>query len=475
MIKWVIKVENIAMNYIKEKLKDSYDVKYREIECEAGIIYGVFIDDLCDSKFISEYIFNPLIRYKITTVDIDYLKKEVLYANSIGDVKSNEDAISHVLSGDVVLLFSFTKKAIFCEAKGYVRRSVGIPVTENVIKGPREGFTEAFVDNVSLIRRKIKNPDLKFEPFFLGSKSNTVVVLCYIENVAPKSLVDYIRKKVSNIKLEFVLDTNYIEEALKNNNTAFDTIGNTEKPDVAASKLLEGKIAIIVDGTPFVITAPYFFLDNIQTPDDYYSNKFFANFSRIVRILGFFVAVLLSGMYLAVATFHFSIFPSVIAIKYVTSRADVPLPTVVELLLMTFFFQLLREASIRLPNSIGSSMSIVGALILGDAVVGVGLASQGSVVIVAISSICSFLVPKIYGGISIWNIIIILFSAVLGLPGFYIGFFILIGHLAGLESCGYPYLYPFGTLESFKFKDIFYRKNLNEISNSIFDKDNDTK
>jgi len=464
-------MEKIDIEYVKDKLKNSYDVKYREIECDMGTIYGVFIDDLCDSKFISEYIFNPLIRCKISNVDLEYIKKEVLPANSIGDINSNDEAISHILSGDLVLIFSFANKAIYCEAKGYVRRSVGIPVTENVIKGPREGFTEAFVDNVSLIRRKIKNSNLKFEPLVLGNKSNTVVVLCYIEGVAPKKLVDYIRKKVTNIKLEFILDSNYIEEALKNKNTAFDTIGTTEKPDVAASKVLEGKIAIIVDGTPFVITAPYFFIDNFQMPDDYYSNKYIGNLSRVTRIISFFAACLLSGVYLALATFHFSLIPSVLAIRYAVSRADIPLPTVIELLLMTFFFQLLREAGIRLPQFIGQAMSIVGALILGDAVVGVGIASQSTVVIVALSSISSFLVPKLYGALSIWNIIIIFFAAVLGLPGFYIGFFIFIAHMAGLESCGYPYLFPFGTLESFKFKDIFYRKDLNNISNSIFDKD----
>lgn len=464
-------MEKINIDYIKEKLKKSYDVKYREIECEVGIIFGVFIDDMCDSKFISEYIFNPLLRNKIWTVDLEFIKKEVLPANSIGDINSNDEAIYHILSGDLVLIFSFANKAIYCEAKGYVRRSVGIPVTENVIKGPREGFTEAFVDNVSLIRRKIKNPNLKFETIILGNKSNTVVVISYIEGVAPTKLVDYIRKKVSNIKLEFILDTNYIEEELKNKNTAFDTIGSTEKPDVAASKLLEGKIAIIVDGTPFVITAPYFFVDNFQAPDDYYSNRYFANLSRFTRVFSFFSASLLSGIYLAIATYHFSLIPSVLALKFTISRAGVPLPTVLELLLMTFFFQLLREAGIRLPQSIGQAMSIVGALILGDAAVGVGLASQSTVVIVALSSIASFLVPKLYGAIAIWNIIIIMFSAVLGLPGFYIGFFIFISHMAGLESCGYPYLFPLGTLETFKFKDVLYRKDLSEISNSIFDKD----
>jgi len=464
-------MDKIDINYIKEKLKNSYDVKYREIQCDVGTIYGVFIDDLCDSKFISEYIFNPLIQNKVNTVDLEYIKREVLPANSIGDINSNDEAIYHILSGDLVLVFSFTNKSFYCEAKGYARRGVGIPVTENVVKGPREGFTEAFVDNVSLIRRKIKNPSLKFETIILGNKSNTVTVLCFIEGVAPKKLVDYIRKKVTNIKLEFMLDTNYIEEALKNTNTAFDTIGTTEKPDVAAAKLLEGRVAIIVDGTPFVVTAPYFFIDNFQTPDDYYANKYFANASRIMRLVSFVLASLVSGLYMAFSTFHFSLIPTIITLRLAVTRAGVPFPTVIEVLLMTFFFQLLREAGIRLPQVIGQAMSIVGALLLGDAAVGAGLASQTTILIVALSSIASFLVPKIYGALYIWNIVIILFSSVLGLPGFYIGFFMFISHMSGLESCGYPYLFPLGTLESFKFKDLFYRKDLSSISNSIFDKD----
>lgn len=464
-------MEKINIDYIKGKFKNSYDVAYREIECGSGIIHAIFIDNLCDSKFISEYILNPLMQNKITTVDLEYIKREILPANSIGDTNSNEEAVSHILSGDLVLVFTFADKAIYCEAKGFVKRSVAIPSTENVIKGPREGFTESFVDNVSMIRRKIKNSDLKFENIIVGSRSNTVVIICFIEGVAPVKLVDYIRKKVTNIKTDFILDTNYIEEELKNKNTAFDTIGTTEKPDVVASKLLQGKIAIIVDGTPFVVTAPYFLIDNFQTPEDYYTNKHFANLSRWMRIISFCLASLLSGLYLAFTTFHFSLIPTVIALRLAISRAGVPFPTVIELLLMTFFFQLLREAGIRLPQVIGQSMSIVGALILGDAAVGAGLASQSTIVIVAVSSIASFLIPKLYGPLSIWNVIIILFSAVLGLPGFYIGLFVFISHMAGLESCGYPYLFPFGTLETFKLRDVLYRKDLNNVSNSIFDKD----
>ena len=457
------------LDYIKGKLEGNFDVKYRELKVNKGTVRLIFIDNLCDSKFISQYIAAPIINSK-NIIDGKTVKEEILEANSIGDVKSQDDALIHILSGDVIIISDFYKEIIFCEAKGYVRRSVSIPITENVVKGPREGFTEAFVDNVSMLRRKIKNADLKFETGYLGRKSNTVVVISYIKGVAPESLIKYVKEQLNSVDEDFILESNYIEEKIRCKSTAFDTVGYSEKPDVIASKLFEGRIAIIVDGTPFVMSVPYFFIENFQMPDDYYFNKYISNLTRFFRLVGFSIAMFLPGVYIALMTYHFSLIPQVFVFRLAVARAGVPFPTVVELILMSFFFQILREAGIRLPQPVGQSMSIVGALILGDAAVGAGLASQGTLIIVALSSISLFLVSKLYGAVTIWSFIIIIFSATLGLPGFYIGFFVLISHLAGLNSCGYPYLFPIGTSQSFKFKDLLARGYLNEISNTIFDK-----
>lgn len=456
------------LEYIKNKLEGNYDIKYRELKLEKGTVYIIFIDNLCDSKFISQYIAAPIINNK-NIVDSEMLKSKILEANIVGDVKSQDDALIHILSGDVVIISDFYKKVTYCEAKGYVRRSVSIPITENVIKGPREGFTEAFVDNVSMIRRKIKNPDLKFEIGFLGKKSNTVIVISYIKNVAPESLVNYIKDQLNSIDLDFVLEDNYIEEKIKCKRTAFDTVGYSEKPDVIAAKLLEGRVAIIVDGTPFVITAPYFFIENFQMPDDYYLNKYFSNLARGFRWIAFFLSTLLPGLYIAVTTYHFSLIPQDFVFRLSISRAGVPFPTVIEVLLMLFFFQILREAGIRLPQPVGQAMSIVGALILGESAVGAGLASEGTLIVVALSSISSFLVTKLYGAITIWAVIVVVFSSLLGLPGFFISFLILISHISGLNSCGYPYLYPLGTYKKLKYGDIVTRGYLSQISNTIFD------
>lgn len=457
------------LEYIKHKLEGNFDVKYRELKVNKGAITLIFIDNLCDSKFISQYIAAPIVNNK-NIMNNEMVKEEVLEANIVGDVKSQDDALIHILSGDVVIISNFYKEVIFCEAKGYVRRSVTIPITENVIKGPREGFTEAFVDNVSMIRRKIKNPDLKFETGFIGKKSNTAVAISYIKNVAPESLINYVKNQLNSVDEDFILESNYIEEKIRCKNTVFDTVGYSEKPDVVASKLFEGRIAVIVDGTPFVMTVPYFFIENFQFPDDYYFNKYISNTTRGFRWLAFFFAMFLPGLYVAITTFHFSLIPDGFVFRLAISRAGVPFPTVIEVFLMLFFFQILREAGIRLPQPVGQAMSIVGALILGDAAVGAGLASQATLIVVALSSISSFLVTKLYGAITIWSSCIILFSAVLGLPGFYIGFFVLISHIASLNSCGYPYLFPIGTAKGFKLRDLLIRGYLNEISNTIFDK-----
>lgn len=466
----VICMSNNSINYIKEKIGNNFDAKFREINSALGKIYIIFIDDLCDSKFISEYIVSPLIQNKIY-LDVENIKEEVLYANIIGDVWTNEDALKHILSGDVVIVFDFWDSMIFCEAKNYPKRAISDAKREKAIKGPHEAFNEILVDNIGLIRKRAKNENLIFESIVLGEKSNTSVVVGYIKGVASDKLVNDIKNTVSNMENEFILGTNSIEEVLKEKNSLFDTIGFTERPDAAASKLFEGRVILLTEGTPEVIIAPSFFIEALMASEDYYSNKIFSNIIRIQRWIAFFMATLLPGIYIAITTYHFSLMPSVFVFRFSISRAGVPFPTVIELILMIFFFQLLREAGIRLPEPTGQTMSIVGALILGDAAVGAGLASRATIVIVSVASIATFLVPNLYRPISVWSLIIILFASMLGLPGFYLGFFVLVAHLSSIESCGYPYLYPLGSIKSLKYRDVILRSDLNKISKDLFNED----
>lgn len=468
-------MENIKVEDIREKLNNNFDVIYREVASESGTIYIIYIGDLCDSKYISEYIVTPLMKNQESCNDIDTLKKKVIASSSAYDVTCLDDAILRILTANVVIVFSNLNKALYCEAKGYPTRSIDVPITETVIKGPREGFTESLSTNITSIRRRIKTPNLKIEQLILGAQSQTSTAMLYLDDIAPKELVDYIRDRINILNKEnnkdFVLYSDYIEERLRCKGTPFDTIGYTEKPDIAASKLCEGRVIVIVDGSPFIVTAPYFFLENFQASDDYTMNKFMANSARILRWFAFIMSTLVPGLYLALVTYHFRLIPSTFIFRMAIFRSGVPVPTVVELLYMIFFFQIIREAGVRLPQPIGPTLSIVGALILGDAAVRSGLASQVTVVVVAITSITSYLLPKMYAAVFMWNIIMIIFSGFLGLPGFFMGFVVFVSHIAGLTTCEYPYLYPLGTLKKFNYKDIIFRGDLTKISSSLFMKD----
>lgn len=465
-------MEKINIEDIRARLGNSYDVKYREIECDYGSIFIIYVGNLVDHKYISEYIIAPLMKNSELCSNLDKVKKKVIETNTADEVETTEAAVCQILIGNAVILFSYLDGALCCETKGYVKRPIDVPITETVIKGPREGFTEALGDNLSAIRRRIINPDLKVEEFILGEKSRTLVAMLYIDGISPKELVDYVRNGINktnqNIKSGFIFDTNVIEEQLTAKSSPFDTIGYTEKPDIACSKLSEGRVIVMVDGTPFVITAPYFFIENFQTTDDYSLNKYMGNMGRVLRWLAFIISTFAPGMYLALATYHFRLVPTTYLFRMAIFRAGVPVPTIVELIYMTFFFQIIREAGVRLPQPIGPTLSIVGALILGDAAVRSGLSSQVTVVVVAISSITSYLLPKMYGALFMWSFIMITFSGFLGLPGFYMGFIIFAAHLAGLTTCGYPYLYPLGTLRRFKYKDVIFRGDLKRISSNIF-------
>lgn len=422
---------------------------------------------MCNSNYISEFIIQPLMSYNKNIEAIDTIIESVLHSNNVGIVSNSKEAIMQILKGSVVIVVDSFDKAIYCEAIGAAKRKVAIPETEAVLKGPREGFNDSIVDNISLLRRRVNNQNLKFENFVMGEKSNTTVVLAYIKDTVDEKVLNYVKERINNVKYDYIMDINYLESVLKEKNTLFDVIGHSEKPDKVASNLLEGKVAILVEGSPNVATVPYFFVENFQTSDDYYINRYYANFSRGIRWVAFMMATFLSAIYIAISTYHFSLIPIVFVFRLAVSRSGVPFPTFLEVLLMFLFFQLIKEAGIRLPQPIGQAMSIVGALILGDAAVGAGITSQSTVLIVALSSICYFLIPKLYGGITIWSLVLIFFGTCNGLPGFYIGFFMLVTHLSSLKTCQYPYIHPLISYKKLKLKDTVFRKKLSTISRGI--------
>lgn len=465
----------ITLDSIKKEMANNFDVQYRQILWGSEIITLVYIDSLCDAKYITDAMITPLMKMEYSQkYNIELMKENIILSSSVEEVESMENAVTKILSANVLILISSFSTALSCDARGYERRAIDIPSAETVIKGPREGFTEDIHINISAIRRRMITPDLKIEKFTMGKKSQTTLALLYIQGETPDKLIKFIKEKIHMVNQgNYIFYSNKLEEALSCRGTSFDTVGYTEKPDIAASKLSEGRVLIMMDGSGFVTTAPYFFIENFQTTDDYTLNKHVANIARLLRYMAFIISVFSPGLYLALVTHNIKLLPSIFLFRMAVYRAGVPVPTVIELLYMLLFFQIIREAGVRLPQPIGPTLSIVGALILGDAAVNSGLASQVTVVVVAISSISSYLIPKIYISIFKWNLLIIGFVFFLGLPGFYTAFVIFIAHLADLTTCGYPFLYPMGTHKYLNYKDIIFRGQLTKMSQSIFTREKD--
>lgn len=458
---------------IKEELSGNSDFNVRKIEIKAGTVYILFLNTISDNQFITESIIKPIIKKKDEIKDAKEIKDKVITHTDINNVQSLEEVSTYILTGNTVLIFSFSEEIFYCSSRKIPERAVEIPPSETVIKGPREGFTESLTTNLSLIRRRVANEKLKIEELLLGNDTFTKGAFVYIEGTAPASLVEQVKRRVISISQEqkYIQESNYLGELLQDKPSAFDTVGYTEKPDDLVAKIHEGKIAILVDGDPFAITLPYFFIENFHSPSDYSLNRFIANYFRLVRWIGVMISVFFPGIYVALTTYHFHLIPPIFLFRLAVARAGVPFPIYLEVLLMMFFFQILREASLRLPQSIAQAISIVGALILGDTAVQSGLASTIAILLVALTALSAFLAPNIFGAISIWTDILIIFSSLLGLPGFLIGLLLLISHLASLTSCGYPFLYPVGTKDSVQYSDRILRPEIHHLPDSINEDD----
>lgn len=449
------KVElNIAN--LKNVLGKSNDIIFREF------FFGVkhqtkalvcFVDGLGDKKLIDEYIVKPLM-VNIHIIDqhgklvenndiFTGIKKYVLNAVEIEDLKIFDEVVNAVLSGDTVLLIDGYDTVLSISAKGGQTRAVEEPNTEAAVRGPRDGFTETLRVNTSLLRRKIKNPNLVFEPLMLGKQTHTDISIAYIDGIANKKIVEEVKNRLNRIDTDSILESGYIEQFIEDHPLSpFSTIGNSERPDKVAAKLLEGRVAILCDGTPFVLTVPCLFTETFQASEDYYSRPYLSSLIRLLRILSFFITLTIPALYVALETFHQEMIPTVLLVTAAAAREGIPFPAFVETMIMIIIFELLRESGVRLPRQVGQAVSIVGALVIGEAAVRAGIISAPMVIIGALTGITSFIVPALLDSIVFFRFFLVFLSAAFGLYGIVVGLIIMLAHMCSLRSFGVPYLSP---------------------------------
>ncbi|WFA08630.1 spore germination protein [Tissierella sp. Yu-01] len=423
-----------------------------------------FIVGMVDTSSINENILRPILSTKILLDDIDhisYLASQVLLSDTVTVSSNLDDVVNGILIGDTVLFVENHPRAIVINTKGWEKRNIEEPPTEKILRGPREGFTESLTTNLTLIRRKIQSKDLKFKFLTVGSRTNTKVCICYIEGLAKDEIINTVTEKIRNISIDGIYDIKYIQEFIDENPfSIFETTSNTEKPDIAAGKLLEGRIVILVNGSPIVATLPSLFIEHMMAGDDYYLNYFFASIGRMIRIWGFILTISVPALYLSLISFHQEIVPTPLLLSIYTARKGVPFPTFFELCILLAVFEVLREAGARVPDPIGQSISIVGALVLGSAAVEARFVSAPMIIIVGITAITSLLISPITSVVIILRAYLLLLSALLGIYGYILGMISIVIHLFSLRSYGIPYMDNLTSIKMQSLKDTFIRAPL---------------
>lgn len=416
----------------------------------------VFIDGLVDSYILTEAILRPLMNWhtedhRLPTGKklLDAVRQEVLCSGDVKLVQTLPELVSGCLSGNTILLLDGCTAGLDINTKGWEKRSIAEPQSETVVRGPREGFTEDLRTNTALIRRKIRNGKLRVDHIIVGQKTRTDVCLMYLSGVADPGVVETVKYRISRLDVDSILESGYIEEYIEDAPfSPFATIGYSEKPDVVASRILEGRVAIVTDGTPFVLTAPMLFVESFQTAEDYYARPLYASIIRLLRFIAYLIAVFAPAIYIALTAFHQELLPTTLLFTIAKAREGTPFPAFVEALIMMFAFEILREAGIRLPRPIGQAISIVGALVMGDAAVAAGLVGAPMVITVAITAVAGFLVPNQNDSISILRVLMLMLAAVVGWYGVSMGFLALLVHLATLNSFGVPYFDGFSRINN---------------------------
>ncbi|MGF9887530.1 spore germination protein [Priestia megaterium] len=463
---------NKNIERLLNELGNSSDVSFRMVESpyqktlKAAVIH---LDGLADESIINENIMTPLIQWLkeshqvVTVKEIEEQIPQILTVSQLTIKENWHEFMSAVLTGDTVILLNGSSKIFIGNTKKLQSRAVTEPTSQTVVRGPKDSFTENLRTNTSLIRARIQDSNLRLDSMKIGSVTQTDIGIMYIQGSADERIVEEIKERLKGIKIDGVLESSYIEEFIQDDKmTIFPLLLSTERPDAVVGNLLEGRIAIIVQGTPFVLIAPAIFSQFFQSPEDYYQNYYIASFLRILRFGSFFLSMYASAIYLALITHHQGLIPNTLMVSLMAQRERVPFPAIVEMVVMELAFEMLREAGIRMPRAIGPAVSIVGALILGQAAVEAGFVSAAVVIIVAISAISNFTLPStsIVNAARGFRFILILISAFIGLYGILLMTLCIWLHISSLRSFGIPYFSPFAPFDFKEQKDTLVRFSL---------------
>lgn len=459
--------DNITNLKVRYNALINSDIILREFTLNLnGVPYKallVCIDGMIDSDLVNNFLLRPLMEPKNNssrTVNLNgikvtkskkidlatYIYNNLVPQNDIEKVDSLDDLISAVNIGDCALLVDTLNVGFVVDVKGYKSREISSPTNEIVIRGSQEAFVENLRTNTSMLRRIINNENLIIEDATVGKVSKTKVAICYLKNVANTELVNEVKYRINNLDIDYVISSGQLEQLIQDKgNVAFPQLIATERSDKTSLHILEGRVVVIVNGSPYALIMPGVFLDFLSSPEDVNLKHQYSNLLKVVRFLASFITLLLPGVYVAITNYHTELLPTELLFTIAASRNAVPFPTIIEIIVMEISFELIREAGLRVPTPFGSTIGIIGALVLGEAAVSANLVSPILIIIVATTAICSFAIPdfSLSFAFRIFRFVYIILGYLCGLLGIVFGLFIQLAILANLKSFGSPYLAPY--------------------------------
>lgn len=448
---------------LTELLGSCADFNMKRIPMEKNpAVLVVSMEGLVDKELLDRDVVGSITKYNSRPQNrqeqfTEYLKDQLLHTCSVKEISDLDQAVILILSGEAVIFTDGSRTALAAGIQKWEKRSPNEPKTGTVLRGPREGFVESIAINRSMIRRKIINPALRFENFVIGEQTKTKVDLYYMKGTASEEIVDEVRKRLLSIKTDVILESAYLEQFIEDAPfSLFATVGNTERPDVAASKILEGRVAVLCDGTPFVLTLPYLFVENLQAGDDYYSRSATSFFGRTIRFVGFLMTIYLPALYLSFTCFHQGAIPFKLLVTIYSVRANVPFSVFVSCLFVLMLFALIKEAAELLPEPVSQTVSIVGGVVVGQAIIMAGLVSVVTVIVVSITVITGYVVPELEKPITIMRVFVLIGADIVGNLGITLVSVVIFAYMCAIHSIGVPYLAPIAPLSGLDIKDVFF-------------------
>lgn len=459
------------MKTLRDVLGNPTDLVVRELrfdstEKRAAIVY---LSGITNEDLINDNILKTVQLHLKESDDfiLDSIYHKVIAVTDIKKVTDFDDVCLAVLNGNSVFFLDGDSQVLVMGTSGGENRSIEEPDSETLIRGPRDGFVENIHTNLALIRRDIRDSSLRFHQHTIGRRSKQKLIISYVEEITNPTLVDEVKRRIESMDVDFVTDSSFVEQWIEDSNLSpFPQIMHTERPDVVTACLMQGKVAILVDGSPFALIAPMTLSDGLTSPEDYTQRWISANIFRLLRYFAAFIALFLPGLYVALATFHPGMIPSTLAYSIAASREGLPFPAVIEAILMAITFELLHEAGIRLPNVIGQTIGIVGGLVIGEAAVSAGIVSPIMVIVTALTAIASFSIPTYSLSMAFRTVrfTVLLAAGFLGLYGVVLIFIIIVIHLVNLKSFGVPYTTPFGPLDVKELKNVVIRAPITALT-----------